>query len=73
MPNHEIDNFWKEIKKQSKSKAAISNCIDGVTGECDIADVWRKHYGDILNSCNNDDEKIYEMTCFENGCLTCMA
>ena len=31
--------FWKECKKHTISKSALSNCVDGVTGEADIADI----------------------------------
>ena len=30
MKNHEIDDFWKDIRKHNQSKSALSNCIDGV-------------------------------------------
>ena len=49
MKNHEINDFWKDIRKHSKSKSALSNCIDGVTGENAIADLWRDHYESLLN------------------------
>ena len=39
MKNHEINGFWKDIKKHSNSKSALSNCIDRVTGENAIADL----------------------------------
>ena len=28
MKNHEINNFWKDIRKHSKSKSALSDGID---------------------------------------------
>ena len=39
MKNHEINDLWKDIRKHSKSKYALSNCIDGVTGENAVADL----------------------------------
>ena len=44
--NREINAFWKECKNHIISKSALSNCVDGVTGEADIADMWRNHYED---------------------------
>ena len=44
MQNREINSLWKECKKHTTSKSALSNCVDGVTGEADIADMWCNHY-----------------------------
>ena len=56
--------------KHSQSKVAISNCINGVTGGCEIVDVWRKHYGDIQNGCNNDDENNMYVPVLKRCALT---
>ena len=53
MQSREINAFWKECKNYTISKSALSNCIDGVTGEADIAGMWRNHYEDLLN-CNTN-------------------
>ena len=39
--------FGKSAKKHTISKSALSNCVDGVTGEADIAAMWRNHYEDL--------------------------
>ena len=39
MQNREINAFWKECKIHTISKSALSNCVDGVTVEVDIADM----------------------------------
>ena len=37
--------FWKDIRNHTKCKVALSNCIDGITGEADIiAGMWGRHY-----------------------------
>ena len=34
MKDHDrLNDFWKDVRKHSKSKSVLSNCIDGVTGE----------------------------------------
>ena len=53
MKDHKLNDFWKDVRKHSKSKSALSNCIDGVTGETAIADLWRNHYQDVLESFHN--------------------
>ena len=50
MQNREINAFWKECKKHTISKSALFNCVDGVTGEADIADMWHNHY-----NCNTNE------------------
>ena len=55
MKDHELTDFWKDVRKHSKSKSALSNCIDGVTGETDIADLWRNHYQELLNDSTRNE------------------
>ena len=57
MRSHEFNNFWKEIRKQNKAKSALSNCVAGVTGDTAIADMWRDHYEELLNSTASSHEK----------------
>ena len=57
MQSHEFNDFWKEIGKQNIAKSALSNCVAGVTGETAIADMWRDHYEDLLNSTASSHEK----------------
>ena len=45
------------IRKQNKAKSALSNCVAGVTGETVIADMWRNHYEELLNSSASSHEK----------------
>ena len=68
MKNHEINDFWKDIRKHSKSKSALSNCIDGVTGENAIADLWRDHYESLLNDTTHHNEKADVLQSFNNIC-----
>ena len=60
----------KDVRKHSKSKSALSNCIDGVTGETAIADLWRNHYHVLINDStrNDDDDKIDVLESFHNIC-----
>ena len=70
MKDHELNDFWKDVRKHSKSKSALSNCIDGVTGETAIADLWRNHYQELLNDStrNDDDVKMDVLESFHNIC-----
>ena len=66
MQRHDIDAFWKDIRKHTKSKSALSNCIDGITGEADIADMWGHHYEQLLNDSSNETSKITVLNSFHN-------
>ena len=37
-------DFWKEIKGVNNAKIPLPTSIEGVTGECNIASLWRDHY-----------------------------
>ena len=62
--------FWKGIKGVSNAKMPLPTSIEGVTGESNIASVWRDHYNSVFNSTDggcyipnfskcNDFMKIY--------------
>ena len=57
MDNHDVDSFWKDIRERNTSKSTMSNCTEGITGEDDIANFWRDHYGSLLNSSLNTTSK----------------
>ena len=54
------------IRKHTKSKAALSNCIDGITGEADIAGMWGCHYEQLLNDSSNESSKFKVLDSFGN-------
>ena len=37
-------DFWKEIKGVNNAKMPLPTSIEGVTGESNIASLWRDHY-----------------------------
>ena len=48
----------KRVQKLYYFKSALSHCVDKVTGEADIADMWRNHYEDLFNCNTNTDEMV---------------
>ena len=65
MKNHEMNDFWKDIRK-------LSNCIDGVTGGNAIADLWPDHYESLLNDSTHHHGKADVLQSFNNNyVLTC--
>lgn len=48
--------FWKEIKRINRTKTSLANSVNNVSGDENIAAMWKRHYSNILN-CNNDLSK----------------
>ena len=40
--------FWKQIKGDSNVRVPLPTSIEGVTGEANIANLWRTHYKYVL-------------------------
>ena len=66
MQCHDLNNFWKNISLLNKSKSTLSNCINGITGEGDIANLWKNHYSILLNSSEDDSSKDFVYDSFKN-------
>ena len=69
MQCHDVNNFWKTINIRNKSKATLSNCIAGTSGETNIANMWKDHYSSLLNSSSNITDKDDVCTSFKNMCF----
>ena len=54
MQYHDLNNFWNNISLLNKSKSTLANCINGTTGEGDIANLWKNFYNILLNRCEDD-------------------
>ena len=48
--------FWKEVRKLN-SGPPLAQSVSGVSGEANIAAMWKDYYSDVLNSVNNDNLK----------------
>ena len=66
MQCHDLNNFWKNISLLNKSKSTLLNCINGTTGEGDIANLWKNHYSILLNSSEDDSSKDFVYDNFKN-------
>ena len=62
MQNLEINAFWKECKKHTISKSALSNCVDELPG------MQRNHYDDLLSCSTNTDEIVTIFDIFGTVC-----
>ena len=51
-----ITTFWKEVRKLN-SNPPLAQAVGGVSGESNIAAMWKNHFADILNSVNDESLK----------------
>ena len=55
--------FWREIKSINNCNTPLPSSIEGVSGEKEIVDLWRKHFCDLLNCVNNSSVDACEHDC----------
>lgn len=48
--------FWKEVRKLNSSPP-LAQCVGNISGENNIAGMWKTHFSGILNSVQNDSCK----------------
>ena len=63
--NNDQDSFWKEVKKLNSCKSILTNIIDSISGECNITNLWKNHFCNILNA-NVCDSDLKKMTSWYN-------
>ena len=49
MQESDVYEFWKEVKVSNNSKIALPSCIDGISGDENIAELWGTHFRGIFN------------------------
>jgi hypothetical protein len=50
--------FWSKIKKINCDKATkYANCVGGVTGDKNVASLWRDHFNNLYNSVQENGSK----------------
>ena len=74
MQCNDINNLWNtiNIRNKSTSKATLSNCITGTSGETDLANMWIDHKSSLLNSSSTvtDQDDVcssFIKMCFNHG------
>lgn len=53
--------FWKEVRKLS-SNPPLAQSVAGVSGEVNIANMWKDHFSSVLNSVNNESSKEHVLS-----------
>ena len=48
--DYDNDEVWKGVKKFNQCSNIQANCIEGKTGEKDIANHWKEHFCKLLNN-----------------------
>ena len=57
LSQHDVVEFWKNVKRMNQSRTGTVNSIDNITGEQNIAEYWSSHYKDIFNSNQSTSDK----------------
>ena len=52
-----MNEFWKDVKKNTNSNASLATNVDGSVGDTEIAEMWKCHYKSLLNSVQNEEFK----------------
>ena len=47
------DEFWKDVRLMNTCRTPLPCSIDGVSGDANIAGVWKEHFEQLFN-CIND-------------------
>ena len=53
--NKDTKTFWKEVKKCNgdSNNKTLATTVNKVTGDQNIANMWKEHYSKLLNSCTD--------------------
>ena len=57
MMNNDMNEFWKDVKKNTNSNVSLATNVDGSVGDTEIANMWKCHYKSLLNSVQNEESK----------------
>ena len=44
MMNNDMNEFWKDVKKNTNSNVSLATNVDGSVGDTEIAEMWKCHY-----------------------------
>ena len=55
MMNNDLNEFWKDVKKNTNSNVSSANNVDGSIGDSEFAEMWKCHYKSPLNSVQNEE------------------
>ena len=50
-------SFWKHSRKSNNARVPLVTTIDGITGENEIAEMWKDHYKSIFHSVNTNSRQ----------------
>lgn len=58
LDSNDAKQFWNNVKKINSNKATkYAMCVGGVSGEENIASMWRKYFHDLYNSVVDDGSR----------------
>ena len=58
--DNDHDDFWKSVKKLNQCNNIQANCIEGKSGENEIAVYWKNYFCKLLNTNTiNEDNRLF--------------
>ena len=54
MMSNNINYFWKEVRSLNNCKSSLPSTVEGVSGENNVAELWRQHYSSLFNCLKHD-------------------
>ena len=61
MMNNDMNEFWKDVKKNTNSNFSLATNVDGSGGDTEIAEMWKCHYKFLLNSVQNEESVMLDI------------
>ena len=55
MMNNDMNEFWKDVKKNTSSNVSLATNVGGSVGDTEITKMWKCHYKSLLNSVQNEE------------------
>ena len=59
--NNNSRDLWSEIRKVRNTTKTVSTCIDGVTGDIHIAELFSNKYNDLYNSVRYEQQSLNDL------------
>ena len=59
--NNNSRDLWSEIRKVRNTTKTVSTCIDGVTGDINIAELFSNKYNELYNSVRYEQQSLNDL------------
>jgi hypothetical protein len=64
--NKDTVSFWKSVKKMNNKSLPQATTVDGIAGSSNICEMWKEHYGQVLNCVASSKNKHSVLATFSS-------